>query len=43
LIEGPELLPDIGALSQDLIHPGARGMIQIGEELARRLAPIIRK
>lgn len=40
LIEGPDLLPDIGALSFDLIHPGARGMIQIGEELARRLAEI---
>lgn len=37
IIEGPDLLPDIGALSQDLIHPGARGMIQIGEELARRI------
>lgn len=37
IIEGPELLTDIGGLSQDLIHPGARGMIQIGEELARRI------
>lgn len=38
IVEGPDLLPDISGLSQDLIHPGARGMIQIGEELARRLA-----
>jgi len=37
LIEGPELLPDIGGLTFDLLHPSARGMIQIGEELARRL------
>jgi len=37
LIEGPDLLTDLGGLSQDLIHPGARGMIQIGEELARRI------
>jgi len=38
LIEGPDLLPDIGGLSFDLLHPSARGMIQIGEELTRRLA-----
>ena len=37
IIEGADLLPDISALSQDLIHPGVRGMIQIGEELARRI------
>ena len=37
IMEGPELLGDIGGLTQDLIHPGARGMIQIGEELARRI------
>ena len=40
LIEGSDLLPDIGGLTFDLLHPGARGMIQIGEELARRLAAI---
>lgn len=38
LVEGPELLPDIGMLSADLIHPAARGMVNIGEELARRLS-----
>jgi lysophospholipase L1-like esterase len=37
LIEGPDLLPDVEGLSFDLLHPSARGMIQIGEELARRL------
>lgn len=41
LIEGADLLPDIGGLCGDLIHPGARGMIQIGEELARRLRGLI--
>lgn len=37
LIEGPDLVPDITALTFDLIHPSARGLVQIGEELARRL------
>lgn len=40
LIEGPDLLPGIEGLTFDLIHPGARGMVQIGEELARRLSKI---
>jgi lysophospholipase L1-like esterase len=34
VIEGADLLKDLGGLTADLIHPGARGMIQIGEELA---------
>ena len=37
LIEGPELLADIGGLTVDLIHPGDCGMIQMGERLAGRL------
>ena len=37
IIEGLDLLTDLGGLTHDLIHPGARGMIQIGEELARRI------
>lgn len=41
LIEGPELLSDMSGMFQDLIHPGARGMIQMGEELVRKLRPII--
>ena len=41
LIEGTDLLPDIGALTFDLIHPGARGLVQIGEELTRRIRNII--
>ena len=43
LIEGPELLQDIAGLSKDLIHPGARGMIQIGENLAEALQPILNR
>ena len=39
LIEGPEILTDIGGLTADLIHPGDHGMIQMGENLAQRLAP----
>lgn len=40
LVEGADLIPDIGVLTFDLIHPGARGMVQIGEELARRIREI---
>ena len=42
IIEGPDLLKGYDALCMDLIHPGARGMIQIGEELARRIKPIVK-
>ena len=41
LVEGPELLSNLGGLFQDLIHPGARGMIEMGENLARELKPIV--
>lgn len=41
ILEGPELLQDIGCLSHDLIHPGFRGMLQIGDELARRLQELL--
>lgn len=41
LLEGPDLLQDIGCLSHDLIHPGLRGMLQIGDELARRLRELL--
>ncbi|MDX1681609.1 MAG: SGNH/GDSL hydrolase family protein [Phycisphaeraceae bacterium] len=37
LIEGPELLGRIDGLSHDLIHPGIRGMVEIGEALTRRI------
>jgi hypothetical protein len=37
LLEGPELLTYFGGLSADLIHPGDHAMIEMGENLARRL------
>ncbi len=37
LIEGSDILADIGGLTVDLIHPGDHGMIQMGENLAWRL------
>lgn len=41
LIEGPEILTSVGGLSPDLLHPADQGMIIMGENLAKRLAPII--
>jgi len=41
LFEGPDLLRDVGGLTVDLIHPGDHGMIQIGENLAARLRPLV--
>jgi hypothetical protein len=41
LFEGPELLTDMGGLTGDLVHPADNGMIQMGENLARRLAPLV--
>jgi lysophospholipase L1-like esterase len=41
LVEGPELLGNIEGLSRDLIHPGARGMIEIGENLASKIASLV--
>lgn len=41
LIEGTDLIPDISALTCDLIHPGARGMVQIGERLSQKLKNIL--
>lgn len=38
LIEGPDLLRDIGGLTADLIHPGDYGMQEIARNLATRLA-----
>jgi len=40
LIEGPEILTDIAGLTPDLVHPSDCGMIQMGENLARRLRPL---
>ncbi|MCX7012304.1 MAG: GDSL-type esterase/lipase family protein, partial [Candidatus Sumerlaeota bacterium] len=41
IIEGRNLLTDIGGLTVDCIHPSDFGMIQIGENLASRLRPIV--
>lgn len=41
LIEGPELLTDIGGLSADLIHPADYGMIEMGQRLSDRLAILL--
>lgn len=42
LIEGPELLTDVGGLTPDLLHPADNGMIQMGENLARFFSPWVR-
>lgn len=41
LIEGPEILTEIRGLTHDLIHPGDHGMIEMGRNLAARLAPLL--
>ena len=41
LIEGPELLTDLGGLSADLIHPADYGMLEIGQRLADRLSGLL--
>lgn len=43
LVEGTQILDDIGGLSPDLLHPGDQGMIFIGENLARQIKPLIEK
>lgn len=37
LFEGPEILPDVGGLTTDLVHPGDDAMIRMGENLAAKL------
>lgn len=41
LFEGPDILSDLGGLTPDLIHPADNGMIQMGENLARKLRPLV--
>ncbi len=41
LIEGPELLRNLGGLTMDLIHPSDHGMIEIAQNLALRLQPLL--
>ena len=41
LIEGPDILADLCGLTCDLVHPADNGMIQMGENLARRVRPLL--
>ncbi len=41
LIEGPDILTDVTGLTPDLIHPADNGMINMGENLARQLRPLV--
>jgi len=41
LLEGREMLSDYTGLTTDLIHPADDGMIQMGENIARRLLPLV--
>ena len=41
LIEGPDMLTDIGGLTADLIHPSDNAMIEMGRNLAARLKPLL--
>ena len=41
LIEGTDILQDTGGLTTDLLHPSDNGMIQMGQNLARKLAPLV--
>lgn len=41
LIEGPDVLTNIGGLTADLIHPSDNAMIEMGSNLAARLKPLL--
>ncbi len=41
VIEGTDILTDLTGLTPDLIHPADNAMIQMGENLAARLAPLL--
>jgi lysophospholipase L1-like esterase len=41
LLEGPDLLTRWAGLAADMIHPADDGMIEIGENLAARLRPLL--
>lgn len=41
LIEGADLLTNIGGLSADLLHPSDNAMIEIGRNLAAQLQPLL--
>ena len=41
LLEGEDMLTDVGGLTVDLIHPGDLGMIEMGERIAKKLKALI--
>jgi lysophospholipase L1-like esterase len=41
LLEGPEILTDPTGLTPDLVHPADNGMIDMGENLANQLRPLL--
>ena len=41
LIEGTEMLTNIGGLTGDLIHPSDNAMIEMGRNLSARLQPLL--
>jgi lysophospholipase L1-like esterase len=41
LIEGADILTDLGGFTPDLIHPADNGMINMGENLARKLKALL--
>jgi lysophospholipase L1-like esterase len=41
LLEGPDLLTDVGGHTPDVLHPGDHGMIQMGENLAAALERLL--
>lgn len=41
LLEGREMLTDMGGHTTDLIHPADDGMIEMGLNIARRLQPLV--
>jgi lysophospholipase L1-like esterase len=40
-VDGPSILTDLGGLTADMIHPSDLGMITMGENMARRVAPLL--
>ena len=41
LAEGADILTDLGGFTPDLIHPADNGMINMGENLARKLRRLL--
>jgi lysophospholipase L1-like esterase len=40
-IKGPDVLTNIGGLTVDIIHPADLAMILMGENLAKKLKPLV--